>query len=612
MRTLSDFDLHLFAEGSHHRLHEKFGAHLGKRDGAEGAWFAVWAPNAEHVSVIGEFNGWNPFANPMERRNSRGVWEGFVAGVWRGALYKYRITGPKGTHDKADPFALRAELPPGTASAIWDLGYEWSDRDWMSARRKSPDVPMAIYEVHLGSWRRVPEEGGRPLSYEEAGSRLAEYVNEMGFTHVEFLPLIEHPYYGSWGYHGTSMFAPTGRYGTPQELMSMIDRLHRNGIGVILDWAPAHFATDEHGLALFDGTPLYEGGYSLHPEWGSYVFDYSRGEVRSFLLSSATFWLEQYHADGLRVDGVASMLYADPGKLEGENSQGVAFLRQFNEMVHTDAPEAWRIAEESSAWPMVTRPAAFGGLGFDLKWDMGWMHDTLEYMTRDPSERKYIHNRLTFRSLYMFNENYVLPLSHDEVKRGFRSLLEKMPGDDWRKFANLRLLLSYMYAQPGKKLLFMGGEFGQRGEWNPEQSLDWRLLDAAPHAAVRSLAGTLNRLHRSEPALHELDADSVGFEWIDGNDSEHSIISFMRNGRSPEDALIAVFNFTPEPRKNYRVGAPRPGFWKEILNTDAVEYGGSGHGNMGGVEATPIPWHGRRYSVNLTLPPLGGILLKRS
>jgi 1,4-alpha-glucan branching enzyme len=485
------------------------------------------------------------------------------------------------------------------------------------------DAPIAIYEVHLGSWMRVPEEGHRPLTYRELAPKLAEYAERMGFTHVEFLPVMEHPFAGSWGYQTTGYFAPTSRYGTPQDFMYLIDYLHQHGIGVILDWVPSHFPTDEHGIGFFDGTHLYEHSdpqKGLHPDWDSFIFNYGRNEVRSFLISSALFWLDKYHVDGLRVDAVASMLYLDYSRKEGEwipnkyggreNLEALAFLRRFNEEVYKNYPDVQTIAEESTAWPMVSRPTYVGGLGFGLKWDMGWMHDTLDYMTKNPIFRKYHHNELTFRMLYAFTENFALPLSHDEVVHGKGSLLGKMPGDDWQKFANLRLLLGYMYAQPGKKLLFMGGEFGQWWEWNHDSSLDWHLLTFPPHSSLQRWVEDLNRLYRSESVLHGLEFDPAGFEWVDCSDFERSVISFIRKGRSTGDIILVVCNFTPTPRFNYRVGAPRGGFWREVLNSDAQQYGGSGHGNLGGVEAAPIPYHGRSYSLNLTLPPLGVVFLK--
>jgi 1,4-alpha-glucan branching enzyme len=624
---LSDDDLFLFNEGSHYRLYEKLGAHPTTVDGVPGTCFAVWAPNARQVSVTGEFNGWNKSSHPLVPKGQSGIWEGFIAGVGRGTVYKYYIASHQRGYrvEKADPFALYAEIPPRTASVVWDLDYSWGDRAWMEKRRRcnALDAPISIYEVHPGSWRRVPGEENRHLSYRELAHGLAEYVNQMGFTHVEFLPVMEHPFYGSWGYQVTGYFAPTSRYGTPQDFMYLVDYLHQHDIGVILDWVPSHFPSDEHGPGYFDGTHLFEHGdprQGIHPDWNSFIFNYGRQEVRSFLLSNALFWLDKYHVDGLRVDAVASMLYLDYGRKEGEwipnqyggreNLEAIAFLRRFNEAVYQENPDTQTIAEESTAWPTVSRPTYLGGLGFGLKWDMGWMHDTLEYITRDPIYRKYHHNNLTFRMIYAFFENFVLPLSHDEVVHGKGSLLGKMPGDDWQKFANLRLLLGYMYAQPGKKLLFMGGEFGQWREWGHDESLEWHLLDYLPHSSLKRWVEDLNRFYRGQPALYELDFDPAGFEWIDCNDVEHSVVSLIRKGRSADDLLVVVCNFTPTTHFNYRVGVPQPGFWRELLNSDAREYGGSGQGNLGGVEAAPIPLHGRPYSLTITLPPLATVFFQ--
>jgi len=626
---LSNDDLFLFNEGSHYRLYEKLGAHPLTVDGVEGTYFAVWAPNARQVSVTGEFNGWDKSSHPLCPKGQSGIWEGFIPGVAKGTIYKYYLVSHKrGYHvEKADPFAFCTETPPKTASITWDLDYSWGDRAWMEKRhaRNALDAPISIYEMHLGSWQRVPKEGNRYLSYRELASRLAEYLKQLGFTHVEFLPIMEHPFYGSWGYQLTGYFAPTSRYGTPQDFMYLVDYLHRHDIGVILDWVPSHFPNDEHGLGYFDGTHLYEHGdprQGIHPDWNSFIFNYGRDEVRSFLLSNALFWLDKYHVDGLRVDAVASMLYLDYGRKEGEwipnqyggreNLEAIAFLRHFNEAVYQESPDTQTIAEESTAWPMVSRPTYLGGLGFGMKWDMGWMHDTLEYMTKDPVYRKHHHNNLTFRLVYAFFENFVLPLSHDEVVHGKGSLLGKMPGDDWQKFANLRLLLGYMYAQPGKKLLFMGGEFGQWREWAHDESLEWHLLDYPPHSSLKRWVEDLNRFYRDQPALYELDFDSAGFEWIDCNDVEHSVVSLMRKGRSPDDLLVVVCNFTPTTHFNYRIGVPQSGFWREVLNSDAKEYGGSGCGNLGGIEAAPIPLHGRPCSLTLTLPPLAAVFFKSS
>jgi 1,4-alpha-glucan branching enzyme len=624
---LSDDDLYLFNEGSHRGLHEKLGAHRVTAHGVGGTCFAVWAPNARQVSIIGDFNGWNRSAHILRPRDRSGIWEGFVPGLESGTIYKYHIVSRHRGHrvDKADPFAFYAETPPKTASVVWDLEYEWRDKSWMEKRHccNALDAPISIYEVHLGSWQRLPEEGNRSLSYRELAPRLADCVKQLGFTHVEFMPVMEHPFYGSWGYQSTGYFAPTSRYGTPQDLMYLIDYLHRHDIGVILDWVPSHFPNDEHGLAYFDGTHLYEHGdprQGIHPDWDSLIFNYGRHEVRSFLLSSAMFWLDKYHADGLRVDAVASMLYLDYGRKEGEwmpnkyggreNLDAVAFLRQFNEAIYQKHPDVQTFAEESTAWPMVSHPTYIGGLGFGLKWDMGWMHDTLQYMSRDPIHRKYHHNDLTFRMIYAFSENFVMPLSHDEVVHGKGSLLAKMPGDDWQKFANLRLLLGYMYAQPGKKLLFMGGEFGQWREWGHDESLEWHLLDYRPHSGLKRWVEDLNRFYREHPALFQSDFDQAGFEWIDCNDVEHSVVSFVRSGRRDSDILIAACNFTPTTHFGYRIGVPRSGLWKEVMNSDAAEFGGSGQGNLGGVEARPVALQGRRYSLTVTLPPLAIVLFE--
>jgi 1,4-alpha-glucan branching enzyme len=626
---LTDYDLHLLNEGKHYRIYEKLGAHLTEQDGQAGVHFAVWAPNARRVSVIGDFNGWRPRTHYLNSRASSGVWENFIPDLKPGTLYKYAIESQVGNYrvDKADPCGFAAEIRPQTASKVWDLsGYAWDDRKWMADRGRvnSLGAPISIYEVHLGSWRRVAEEGNRWLTYRELAPLLAEYVHEMGYTHVEFLPVSEHPFDGSWGYQTVSYFAPTSRFGTPDDFMFLVDTLHQRGIGVILDWVPAHFPRDEHGLAYFDGTHLYEHGdprKGLHTEWGTYVFNYGRYEVSNFLLSNALFWLDKYHIDGLRVDAVASMLYLDYSRKEGEwipneyggreNLEAVRFLCRLNERVFSEYPDVLTFAEESTSWPMVSRPTYLGGLGFSLKWDMGWMHDTLEFVALDPVYRKYHHNLLTFRMLYAFTENFVLPLSHDEVVHGKRSLLAKMPGDTWQKFANLRLLMGLMFAQPGNKLLFMGCEFGQWQEWNHDASLDWHLLDEPSHRGVQRWLRDLNTTYRGVPALHQLDFESGGFEWVDCNDSDNSTLCFLRKAKTAEDCPVVVaLNFTPVPRHDYRVGVPLGGRWDEILNSDAPLYGGSGQGNLGGVEAVQEPWHGRPHSVNLTLPPLGMVAFR--
>ncbi len=622
---LSEQDLYLFNEGRNYRAYEKLGCHLATVGGEAGASFGVWAPNVLEVTVIGSFNGWNPRSHPLRARGSSGIWEGFVPGVTKGSIYKFHIVSRHNGHivDKADPFGVLQETPPRTASVVWDLEYQWSDGEWMRQRhaRNSLQAPISIYEVHLGSWMRA--ENNRSLTYREVASRLADYARHMHFTHVQFLPVMEHPFYGSWGYQTTGYFAPTSRYGTPQDFMYLVDHLHQNGIAVILDWVPSHFPTDEHGLAYFDGTHLFEHSDSrqgFHPDWKTLIFNYGRNEVRSFLLSSAMFWLDKYHADGLRVDAVASMLYLDYSRKEGEwlpnkyggreNLEAIDFLRQLNEEVYKEYPSIQTIAEESTSWPMVSRPIYLGGLGFGLKWDMGWMHDTLKYFAQDPIHRKYHHNQLTFRMLYGFTENFVLPLSHDEVVHGKGSLVGKMPGDEWQKFANLRLLFGLMYAQPGKKLLFMGGEFGQVREWSHDHSLEWEVLQYPVHQGLQRWVEQLNRVYAEEPALHELDTDPQGFEWIDCNDNVASTLSWVRQGKSFRQPIVAVCNFTPVPRIGYRLGVPVGGFWRELLNSDAKEYAGSGMGNFGGVQAKEEPMHGRPYSLTLTLPPLTALFLK--
>lgn len=624
---LTDTDLFLFNEGTHYRLYEKLGAHSITVDGTEGTYFAVWAPDAEQVLVTGEFNGWNKSSHPLRPRGSSGIWEGYIASAPLGSLYKYHIISRHNGFrmDKTDPFAFFNEVPPKTASITWDLAYKWNDRDWMKtrARHNKLDAPISVYEVHMGSWKRIPEQGARSLNYQEAAHELARYVKEAGFTHVEFLPVMEHPFYGSWGYQSTGYFSPTSRYGAPQHFMYLMDHLHQEGIGVILDWVPSHFPCDDHGLGFFDGSHLYEHAdprKGFHPDWASYIFNYGRNEVRSFLLSSAFFWLDKYHVDGLRVDAVASMLYLDYSREDGHwlpnefgsnhNLQAISFLKHLNEEIYKNYPDTQMIAEESTDWSMVSRPTFAGGLGFGMKWDMGWMHDTLVYITKDPIHRQHHHNELTFRMLYAFTENFILPLSHDEVVHGKGSLLNKMPGDTWQKFANLRLLLGYMYSQVGKKLLFMGGEFGQYREWQHEESLDWHLLAFHPHAGVKKWVQDLNHLYRNEPALYELDFQPAGFEWIDCHNAADSVVSFIRRGKTTGAIILCVCNFTPVTRFNYRIGVPRDGFWREVLNSDAKEYWGSGQGNFGGVHTEPIAWNSRPHSLNLTIPPLAVTLFK--
>jgi len=622
---LNDDDLYLFNQGSHFRLYEKLGAHLIAGENP-GTYFAVWAPDAEQVFVLGDFNQWHRDSHALMPKGQSGIWEGFFPDMGKGALYKYRIVSRFNGYrvDKADPLSIFNEVPPKTASIVWDLDYTWGDREWMAGRhqRNRLDKPMAIYEMHLGSWRRIEQEGNRSLSYRELAPQLADYLQKLDYTHVEFMPVMDHPFFGSWGYQITGFFAPSGNFGTPQDLMYLIDYLHQRGIGVILDWVPSHFPSDEHGPAFLDGTHLYEHADSrqgYHPEWNSFIFNYGRNEVRSFLISNALFWLDRYHADGLRVDGVASMLYLDYARKDGEwvpnkyggreNIDAIDFLRRLNAAVYEHFPDTQTIAEESTDWPMVSRPTYVGGLGFGLKWDMGWMHDTLQYMCKEPVHRRYHQDKLTFRMLYAFHENFVLPLSHDEVVYGKGSLLGKMSGDDWQKFANLRALYGYMYAQPAKKLLFMGGEFGQWREWSHDGSLDWDLVDYPLHSGVQQWIRDLNRLYRSEPALHELDCEPAGFEWIDCGDAESSVVSLIRKGKSTANLVLMVCNFTPVPRQEYRIGAPHGGFWREALNSDATEYGGSGMGNRGGVDADPWPQHGRPFSLPLTLPPLSALFL---
>jgi 1,4-alpha-glucan branching enzyme len=620
---LGEQDLYLFNQGTHDRMYRKLGSHLATVDGRDGVAFAVWAPNAETVTVMGEFNAWDKASHPLRAIEASGIWHGFVPGLGRGAPYKYHVRSRLGGHavDKADPFAFRHETPPRTGSVVWDLDYEWGDADWMGGRKQRAALaaPISIYEVHLGSWRRVPEEGDRFLTYREIAPLLAEYAVQMGFTHVELMPVMEHPFYGSWGYQTTGYFAPTSRYGSPQDFMFLVDTLHQHGLGVILDWVPSHFPTDEHGLAYFDGTHLYEHAdrrQGHQPDWDSFVFNYGRHEVRSFLVSSAFLWLDAYHADGLRVDAVASMLYLDYSRKPGEwipnphggreNLEAVSFLRELNERVYKEFPDVQTIAEESTSWPMVSRPLYLGGLGFGLKWDMGWMHDTLKYVARDPLFRRFQHDAVTFRAMYAFTENFVLPLSHDEVVHGKGSLLDKMPGPADERFANLRLLLAWLCGQPGKKLLFMGDEIAQGREWDHDASLDWHLLESSPHAGMQAWVRDLNRLYRDEPALHALDCDPRGFEWVDCCDLENSVVTFLRHdgaGRS----VLAAFNFTPVPRTGYRVGVPRDGHWNEALNSDAAAYGGQGWGNFGGIDSEPVAAHGRASSLVLTLPPLGAL-----
>jgi 1,4-alpha-glucan branching enzyme len=628
-RVLSDFDLHLFAEGTHNRVHEKLGAHRIAIGSATGVHFAVWAPNADRVSVVGDFNGWDGRVNPMRLLAPAGVWELFIPELRDGENYKFEIRTKAGEIvKKADPFGFFFEVPPQSASVVRDISrYQWNDDGWMRTRRDNGEwlgKPMAIYEAHLGSWARVVEEGNRFLTYTELAHRLVPYVKELGFTHIELLPVMEHPFSGSWGYQVLGFYAPTSRYGTPEEFKGFVDACHQAGLGVILDWVPGHFPKDQHGLARFDGTALYEHAdprQGEHQDWGTLIFNYGRNEVRNFLLSNALFWLEEYHIDGLRVDAVASMLYLDYSRRDGEwipnqyggreNLDAIAFFQQLNRLTHGEAPGSITAAEESTSWGGVSRPVHLGGLGFTYKWNMGWMHDILEYIKQDPVHRRWHHSQITFSMLYAFTENFILPFSHDEVVHGKRSLLDRMPGDVWQKHANLRTLFGYMYGHPGKKLLFMGAELGQWHEWNHDRSLDWHLLHEPLHAGLKRFVQDLNWHYSAEPALYERDFTPDGFSWIDCNDNENSVVSLVRFARDRRDAIVMAFNFTPVPRLGYQIGVPYPGRYVEILNSDSGTYGGSNVGNLGGVESAPIPSHGFEQSVSLSVPPLGCLFLKR-
>jgi 1,4-alpha-glucan branching enzyme len=626
---ISDFDVHLFAEGTHERIYDKLGAHLIEVNGVKGTHFAVWAPNASRVSVIGDFNSWNTEANSMNIDHGTGIWTTFLPGLGQGTLYKFAVYGHNGYFaEKTDPVGFFSEMRPRTASVVWELdGYKWQDAKWLAERQKHNglDAPVSIYELHLGSWMRVPDDGNRWLTYREMAEQLIPYLQKMHFTHVEVLPVSEHPLDASWGYQTTGYYAVTSRFGPPEDFMYLVDKLHQAGIGVIVDWVPAHFPKDGHALGLFDGTHLYEHAdprLGEHREWGTYVFNYGRYEVANFLLSNAMFWFDKYHIDGLRVDAVASMLYLDYARKHGEwlpnqyggreNIAAIEFMRRLNERVYAKYPSAMMIAEESTAWPSVTKPTYLGGLGFGFKWDMGWMNDTLKYMALDPVHRKFHHDKLTFRSMYSFSENFILPVSHDEVVHGKASLLSKMPGDHWQKFANLRLLLGYQYTCPGKKLLFMGSEFGQWIEWNEDQSLDWHLLEYPTHQGISQWVSDLNKAYKTEPALHEFDCIGDGYEWIDCQDNEQSILCFLRKGRNPQDYTLIACNFTPVPRWNYRVGVPHRGFWKEILNSDALVYGGSGLGNLGGRHSDEHYHHGRPHSISIVVPPLSIVVFRIS
>jgi 1,4-alpha-glucan branching enzyme len=625
---LTEFDIYLMGEGRHYDTYEKLGAHFKTLEGVNGVHFAVWAPSARRVSVVGDFNRWDGRVSPMRARGSSGIWELFIPELPEGAIYKYEIVGPQGSvlPLKADPYAFSSELRPNTGSVVARLDtHQWKDADWMHQRQEKKwlESPITVYEVHLGSWRRIPEENNRWLTYRELAEQLIPYVKELGYTHIELLPIMEHPFDGSWGYQTLGYFAATSRFGSPTDFMFFIDACHQAGLGVILDWTPAHFPRDTHGLAFFDGTHLYEHSdprQGSHPDWGTLVYNYARNEVQNYLLSNALFWLDKYHIDGLRVDAVASMLYLDYSRKPGEwvpnryggreNLDAIDFFKRLNEVSHSRFPGVLTIAEESTSWPSVSRPTYLGGLGFSLKWNMGWMNDTLTYFSKNPIFRRYEHNKLTFSLLYAFSENFMLPFSHDEVVHGKNSLLHKMPGDLWQQFANLRLLYGYQYAHPGKKLLFMGQEFAQRHEWSETHSLDWHLLQHESHKGVQRVVTDLNHLLASEPALHQVDFEWQGFEWIDANDSDNSVYSFIRRGRNPDDILVVVLNCTPVVRYGYRLGVPNPGNYQEIFNTDADIYGGSNVGNLGGMNAEEFSWQGRRHSLSLTVPPLAAIFLK--
>jgi 1,4-alpha-glucan branching enzyme len=624
--VLGELDVHLLAEGTHLRTFERLGAHPMEIDGVRGTAFAVWAPNARRVSVVGDFCDWDGRRLPMRMRHECGVWELFVPQVDAGALYKYEIRGRDGEllPLKADPYALFAERPPHTASIVHGLPPQpWSDEHWLALRPAANErhAPISIYEVHLGSWRRAGEQEGRYLTYRELAENLVPYAREMGFTHIELLPISEHPFDGSWGYQPINLFAPTSRFGGPGEFAYFVDRCHAAEIGVLIDWVPGHFPTDPHGLGYFDGTHLYEHAdprQGFHPDWNTLIFNFGRREVQNYLIGNALFWLERYHVDGLRVDAVASMLYLDYSRKAGEwvpnvhggneNLDAIAFLKRANEMVYREQPSGMTVAEESTAWPGVSRPTYLGGLGFGFKWNMGWMHDTLRYMSKEPVHRRWHHNDLTFGLLYAFSENFILPLSHDEVVHGKGSILGRMPGDRWQRFANLRAYYGFMFAHPGKKLLFMGAEFGQEREWNHDRGLDWQLLNDPAHLGIRTLVRDLNHAYRMHPALHVLDCEAQGFEWLVSSDAENSVLAFLRHGRGPDRPILIACNFTPVPRFDYRVGVPLPGTWTEILNTDSRRYGGSNLGNLGGVPAQPIGWHGKPHSLSLTLPPLATVM----
>jgi 1,4-alpha-glucan branching enzyme len=623
--TLGELDLHLAAEGRHEELYEKLGAHVREMEGVTGTSFAVWAPSARAVSIVGDFNSWDGRLHAMRSLGSTGIWELFLPDVGEGNNYKFEILTQDGEiRLKADPVAFATEVPPKTASVVHQPKHVWGDREWMTKREATEQLgePMSIYEVHMGSWRLNPLEGNRSLNYLELADELSAYARDMGYTHVELLPVMAHPFTGSWGYQVTGYFAPTPRFGSPDDFRTFVDRMHQNGLGVILDWVPAHFPRDDFALARFDGTALYEHAdprRGAHPDWGTLVFNYGRNEVRNFLLSNGLFWMREYHADGIRVDAVASMLYLDYSREEGEwipNQYGgnedldaVSFLKELNVVLYGREPGAISAAEESTAWPGVSRPTYLGGLGFGFKWNMGWMHDTLSYFQHEPIHRRWHHHELTFSLVYAFTENFILPLSHDEVVHGKGSMYSKMPGDRWQKFANLRALYTYMWAHPGKKLLFMGQEFAQEAEWSHERSLDWHLLENREHAGIQSLVRDLNRAYKAEPALWEQDFTHEGFYWLEPNDAQDSVISFARTSKNGERVVVYVGNLTPVPRTSYRLGLPRPGRWRELVNSDSGFYGGSDVGNLGGVEAEPLGWGGQPFSAELTLPPLSGVWL---
>ena len=624
----TDFDVSLFQSGKHYKLYEKFGSHVVEHKGVIGTYFAVWAPNAQYVAVTGNFNYWDRGTHKINPRwDSSGIWEGFIPHIGVGEVYKYFIKSSTGEElEKSDPFALRWELPPSTASIVVDTFYEWKDQDWMATRyqHNALDKPYSVYEMHVGSWARNPESPDEFLSYRQLAEKLVPYITEMGFTHIEFMPIMEHPYYPSWGYQISGFFAASSRYGTPQDLMFLVEELHKAGIGVILDWVPSHFPGDSHALYNFDGTHLYEHEdmrKGFHPDWKSYIFNYGRNEVRAFLISNALFWLDRYHVDGLRVDAVASMLYLDYSRKHGEwepniyggneNLEAVSFLKEFNQAVYGHFPDTQTIAEESTSFTGVSRPVYTGGLGFGMKWMMGWMHDSINYFEEDPINRKYHHNVITFSLIYAFTENFMLPFSHDEVVYGKGSMLRKMPGDEWQQFANLRLLYSFMFTHPGTKLLFMGAEFGQGTEWNFEKSLEWYVLQYPNHNGIKETVKALNKLYRSEPALYEKGFDYTGFEWIDGGNANDSILVYARKGYNPDDDLVVVLNMTPVIRHDFRVGVTQAGEWKEIFNSDAENLWGSGVLNSNPVSSEAINWHGRENSINITIPPLGASIFKR-